>query len=52
MGYICVLNRQGEPLMPTQRYGKIRRLVRENKARVVRRWPYTAQFDYDTPDIV
>ena len=39
-------------MKPTQRYGKIRRLVRENKARVVRRWPYTAQLDHDTPDIV
>ena len=49
---VYVLNKNGKPLMPTQRHGKVRRLLRDGKAKVVRRCPFTIRLLYDTPDIV
>ena len=49
---VYVLNKDGKPLMPTQRHGKVRRLLRDIKAKVVRRCPFTIKLLYDTPDIV
>ena len=46
MVYISDVN--GQPLMPTNRYGKIRRLLKLNKAKVVRRCPFTIQLLYKT----
>jgi hypothetical protein len=45
---VYVLNSEGKPLMPTQRHGKIRRLLRDGKAKVVRRCPFTIQLLYTT----
>ena len=45
---VYVLNRDGEPLMPTDRHGKVRRLLKEGKAKVVRREPFTIQLLYET----
>ena len=45
---VYVLNRDGEPLMPTDRHGKVRRLLKEEKAKVVRREPFTIQLLYET----
>ena len=44
---VYVLNRNGQPLMPTSRYGKIRRLLKENKAKVVKKCPFTIQLLYN-----
>ncbi len=41
MGY--VLSKEGTPLMPTKRFGKIRRMLREGKAKVVKQTPFTIQ---------
>lgn len=49
---VYVLNRDGKPIMPTTRHGKVRRLIRDGKAKVVRRCPFTIKLLYDTPDIV
>lgn len=49
---VYVINKDGQPLMPTERYGKVRRLLRDKKARVVRRCPFTIQLLYDTTSIV
>ena len=49
---VYVLNKDGKPLMPTQRHGKVRRLLHEGKAKVVRRFPFTIKLLYETPDIV
>ena len=49
---VYVLNKDGKPLMPTTRHGKVRRLLRDGKAKVVRRCPFTIKLLYDTPDIV
>ncbi len=49
---VYVLSKDGKPLMPTTRHGKVRRLLRDEKAKVVRRCPFTIRLLYDTPDIV
>ena len=49
---VYVLNVNGVPLMPTDRHGKVRRLLESKKAKVVRRAPFTIQLLYDTPDVV
>ena len=45
---VYVLNKDGQPLMPTNRHGKIRRLLKTNKAKVIKRCPFTIQLLYDT----
>ena len=47
---VYVLNKYGEPLMPTTRYGRIRRLLRKGLAVVVDYRPFTIQLIYDTPN--
>ena len=43
---VYVLNIDGHPLMPTERCGKVRRLLNSNKAKVVKRCPFTIQLMY------
>ena len=38
---VYVLKQNGQPFMPTARFGKIRRLLKAKKAKVVRREPFT-----------
>ena len=45
---VYVLNKDGQPLMPTSRYGKVRRLLKEGKAKVVKRCPFTIQLMYSS----
>ena len=40
---IYVLNSKGVPLMPTSRHGKVRHLLRDKKAIIVRYHPFTIQ---------
>ena len=47
---VYVLNKNGQPLMPTERCGKVRRLLRDGKARVVKRCPFTVQLLFETTD--
>ena len=47
---VYVLNKDGQPLMPTERCGKVRRLLRDGKARVVKRCPFTIQLLSETTD--
>ena len=47
---VYVLNRYGKPLMPTTRYGRVRRLLRKGHAVVVDYRPFTIQLTYDTPN--
>lgn len=49
---VYVLNVNGVPLMPTDRHGKVRRLLKSKRARVVKRTPFTIQLLYDTPTYV
>ena len=50
MKYVYVISKSGESLMPTCRYGHVRRLLKEKKARVVRREPFTIQLLYETTE--
>ena len=43
---VYVLNKDGQPLMPTERCGKVRRLLKSNEAKVVKRCPFTIQLLY------
>ena len=45
---VYILNKDGKPLMPTKRRGKVRHLLETNKAKVVKRTPFTIQLLYDT----
>lgn len=49
---VYVQSIDGVPLMPTERYGKVRRLLKENKAKVVQRTPFTIRLLYETGNIV
>ena len=49
---VYVINKDGQPLMPTERHGKVRRLLRDKKVKVVKRCPFTIQLLYDTTSIV
>ena len=47
---VYVLNKYGKPLMPTTRYGRVRRLLRKGHAVVVDYRPFTIQLTYETPN--
>ena len=48
---VYVLNCKGVPIMPTTRHGMVRRLLREHKAKVVKRCPFTIQLSYECANI-
>lgn len=45
---VYVISQDGQPLMPTERYGKVRRMLKEEKAKVVKRCPFTIRLLYET----
>lgn len=45
--FVYVLDKNGQPLMPTSRFGKVRRLLRDKKAKVVRSCPFTIRLLYE-----
>ena len=47
---VYVLNKYGKPLMPTTRYGRVRRLLRKGYAVVADYRPFTIQLTYGTPN--
>lgn len=49
---VYVINKQRQALMPTERFGKVRRLLKNGLAHVVCRIPFTIQLDYDTTSFV
>ena len=44
---VYVLKQNGQPFMPTSRFGKVRRLLKEGKAKVVHREPFTIKLLYE-----
>lgn len=44
---VYVLNKDGQPLMPTTRHGKVRRMLQSGEAKVIKRCPFTIQLQYD-----
>ena len=49
---VYVISKNGQPLMPTVRYGKVRRLLNSNRAIVTRCCPFTITLLYDTTEFV
>lgn len=47
---VYVISADGKPLMPTRRYGKVRHLLNDGLARVVKRCPFTIQLMYQTKE--
>lgn len=45
---VYVLDINGHPLMPTRRYGNVRRMLKSGRAKVVNRCPFTIQLQYKT----
>ena len=45
---VYVLGCNGKPLMPTKRYGKVRRILKDGRAKVVKAKPFTIKLTYET----
>ncbi len=45
---VYVLDVDGKPLMPTERHGKVRHLLNDKKAKVVKKNPFTIKLLYDS----
>lgn len=45
--FVYVLDKNGQPLMPTRRFGKVRRLLRDKQAKVVSSCPFTIRLLYE-----
>lgn len=49
---VYVLSYDGQPLMPTENHAKVRILLKQNKAKVIKRCPFTIQLLYETTDYI
>lgn len=49
---VYVISKSGHPLMPTIRHGKVRRMLKEGKAKVIKRCPFTVQLQYEVEENV
>ena len=45
---VYIISKQGQPLMPCSKHGKVKHLLKSGKAKIVRRCPFTIQLTYDT----
>ena len=45
--YVYVIDKDGKPLMPTRRFGKVKHLLKEGLAKVARRDVFTIQLLYE-----
>ena len=45
---VYILNKNGQPLMPTSNHAKVRILLKTGKAKVIKRCPFTIQLAYDS----
>lgn len=45
---VYVISKNGQPLMPTDRHGKVRRMLKAGQAKVLNRCPFTIQLLYMT----
>lgn len=46
--FVYVLSKDGKPLMPTKKLGKVRHMLKDGGAKVVQRTPFTIQLTYET----
>lgn len=49
---VYVISENGQPLMPTTRYGKVRHLLKDDKAKVINRCPFTIQLLYESTNFI
>lgn len=49
---VYVISKDGQPLMPTKRSGKVYRLLKNKQAKVVRRCPFTIQLLYEPDTLI
>lgn len=49
---VYVISKDGQPLMPTNRHGKIKHLLKSGKAKVVKRCPFTIKLLYDSTNYI
>ena len=47
---VYVLSKEGKPLMPTKRHGKVKHMLRRGEAVVVKVKPFTIQLTYETSE--
>ena len=52
MKLVYVLNKDGLPLMPTHKLGKVRHLLKDGRAKIVKRNPFTIQLNYECGNYV
>ena len=45
---VYVISKNGQPLMPTKNYAKVRILLKNKKAKIIKRCPFTIQLVYDS----
>jgi len=45
---VYVLDKDGNPLMPTERHGKVRRMLKDGRAVVIRAKPFTIRLTFET----
>lgn len=50
--FVYVISKDGQPLMPTSRFGKVRRLLKNKKAKVVSRCPFTIKLLYEPESLI
>ena len=49
---VYVISKDGQPLMPTERCGKVYRLLKNKQAKVVRRCPFTIRLLYEPESLI
>ena len=49
---VYVISIDGQPLMPTERYGKVYRLLKNKQAKVIKRCPFTIKLLYELESLV
>jgi len=49
---VYVISKDGQPLMPTSRHGKVKHLLGQGKAKVFRRTPFTIQLLYNSEQYI
>lgn len=50
--FVYVISKIGQPLMPTRRFGKVRKLLKNKQAKVIRRCPFMIQLLYEPESLV
>lgn len=50
MSAVYIISKNGKPLMPTTRYGHVRHLLKEGKAEIYSRNPFTVKLLYDSKE--